>query len=107
MTGGRAERIRALLGAPVYEKLFAAARGRVEEGGEGARSVSLADLAPAERRAAADLLGWEALPEGTVRLALARLDAALRDSAAGAPLREVLEALGGPLGVTGPYHLGE
>lgn len=97
MSAGGAERVRALLGGPAYEKLFAAARRRVEEGGEGARSLMLAGLEPAEARAVADLLGWETLPEGTLRLDLGRLDAALRDSAAGVSLREALEALGGPL----------
>jgi uncharacterized protein (TIGR02679 family) len=91
------ERIRTLLGGPRYEKLFAAARRRVEEAGEGARSVALPDLDEAERRALADLLGWDALPEGPGRLDLVRLDATLRESAAGASLQDVLEALGGPL----------
>lgn len=94
----RAERIRALLGGPSYRRLLDAARRRLEEGGAGARSLSLGGLDSSERRAFADLLGRSVLPGGTVRLDLARLDAALRDSAAAASLREVLEALGGPLG---------
>jgi len=97
VSGGGSERVRALLGGPAYQKVFAAARRRLEEGGEKARSLALAGLDAAERRALADLLGWEALPEGTVQLDLARLDAALREGAAAASLREVIEAFGGPL----------
>ncbi len=91
------ERVRSMLGGPAYRKVFAAVRCRVEEGGQGARSLSLAGLDAAERRALADLLGWEVLPEGTVRLDLPQLEVVLQESAAGASLREVLEALGGPL----------
>ena len=97
MTESGEDRIRALLGGPLYEKLFAAARRRVEEAGEGARSMMVAGLDASERTALADLLGLGSLPDGSVRLDVERLDAALRESAAGVPLRGVLEALGGPL----------
>ena len=97
MTASGADRIRVLLGGPLYEKLFAAARRRVEEAGEGARSMTVAGLDASERTALADLLGLGSLPDGSVRLDVERLDAALRESAAGVPLRGVLEALGGPL----------
>lgn len=97
MSAPDADRIRALLGGPPYEKLFAAARRRIEEAGEGARSVTVAGLETSERIALADLLGLDSLPDGPVRLEIERLDVALRESAAGTPLRGVLEALGGPL----------
>jgi uncharacterized protein (TIGR02679 family) len=97
VTESVAERIRALLGGPHYEKLFAAIRQRVEAAGEGARSMTIAHFDPFERRALADLLGLASLPDGTVRLDLGRLDDALRRSAVALPLEEVLEALGGPL----------
>jgi uncharacterized protein (TIGR02679 family) len=92
-----AVRVRALLGGAEYARLFAAARARFEEGGEAARSVTLAELGEDERRALAGLAGWDTVPAGPVRVDLARLDRALRDSAAGASLREVLHVLGGPL----------
>ncbi len=92
-----AARVRALLGGTEYARLFAAARARIEEGGEAARSVTLGDLDEGERRALASLAGWPTVPAGPVRVDLARLDQALKDSAAGASLREVLHALGGPL----------
>ncbi len=98
MSGGDvAGRIRALLGGPEYRRLLEAARERLEEAGEAARSVTLAELEPAERKALAGLAGWEAIPAGPVRVDLGRLDAALRESAAGASLRDVLAAVGGPL----------
>jgi uncharacterized protein (TIGR02679 family) len=90
-------RIRALLGGSRYRRLLEAARERVEEAGAAARSVTLAELEPAERKALAELAGWEAIPAGPVRVDLGRLDAALRESAAGASLRDVLAAVGGPL----------
>ncbi len=107
MTASGAERIRALLGGPLYEKLFVAARRRVEEAGEGARSMTVAGLDALERTALADLLGLGSLPDGSVRLDVERLDAALRESAAGVPLRGVLEALGGPLRDRRSERLGE
>ncbi len=107
MTASGADRIRALLGGPLYEKLFAAARRRVEEAGEGARSMTVAGLDVSERTALADLLGLGSLPDGSVRLDVERLDAALRESAAGVPLRGVLEALGGPLRDRRSERLGE
>ncbi len=107
MTASGADRIRALLGGPLYEKLFAAARRRVEEAGEGARSMTVAGLDAPERTALADLLGLGSLPDGSVRLDVERLDAALRESVAGVPLRGVLEALGGPLRDRRSERLGE
>ncbi len=107
MTASGAERIRALLGGPLYRKLFAAARRRVEEAGEGARSMTIAGLDASERTALADLLGLGSLPDGSVRLDVERLDATLRESAAGVPLRDVLEALAGPLRNRRSERLGE
>jgi uncharacterized protein (TIGR02679 family) len=93
----RRARVRALLGGSRYAKLFAAARRRVEAAGAQARRATVAGLDPGERTALADLLGWGSLPAGPVRVDLEVLDAALVESAAGAGLAEVLEALGGPL----------
>ncbi len=61
------------------------------------RSLTLRGLDAAERQAIADLMGWKTLPEASVRLSIPRLEEALLASAAAAGLREVLEALGGPL----------
>lgn len=99
MTGAvaSAARVRALLGGAEYARLFAAARARIEEGGEAAKSITLGDLGEGERHALASLAGWDTVPAGPVRVDLARLDQALRDSAAGSSLRQVLDALGGPL----------
>jgi uncharacterized protein (TIGR02679 family) len=90
-------RIRALLAAPGYERLLAAVRARVETAGDAARSVMLEDMDPEQRDALAGLLGLRRAPEGTFRLELERLDQAFRESAVAATLREVLEAVGGPL----------
>jgi uncharacterized protein (TIGR02679 family) len=92
-----ADRLRRLLGGPDLREVLRAARERLEADGEGARSCSLPALGDAERRALAGLLGVEALPPDPIRLELGRLDAALRECAVSASLREVLEALGGPL----------
>ncbi len=97
MTAVGAERIRTLLGGPLYRKLFAAARRRFEDAGERARSINVDGLDTSERRALSDLLGLDSLPEGSLRVDVQRLDAVLRDSAAGTPLKRVLEVLGGPL----------
>lgn len=94
----RGRRIRELLGGPEHRKLFAEARRRHEEAGEGpVRSFTLHNLAAAEREALAGLLGWVSVPEGPVRIRCRQLDNALRASAVDAGLVEVIEALGGPL----------
>jgi uncharacterized protein (TIGR02679 family) len=93
----RPHEIRQHLGGPVYRKLFDAVRRRLEEAGASARTVTVRGLDEAERRAIADLLGWKTLPADPVRLAVARLDHALRESRLAAGLDEVVEALGGPL----------
>jgi uncharacterized protein (TIGR02679 family) len=92
-----AARVRALLGRPEYARLVAAIREAVEGRGARARSVAVDGLDARERRALADLAGWEELPEGRVRVDLDRLDLALRESALGVSLRKALALLGGPL----------
>lgn len=93
----RANAIRRLLGGPAYRAIFAAARERLEAAGDRARAVTLPAVGPETREALAGILGWPNLPEGPIRLRLDDLDAALRASAVGASLQEVLEVLGGPL----------
>jgi uncharacterized protein (TIGR02679 family) len=93
----RQRAIRQHLGGPEYRRLFAAVRRRLEEAGERARIVTLRSLDEAERRAIADLLAWPVLPADPVRVIMARLDQALRESRLAAGLGEVVEALGGPL----------
>ncbi|WP_428266234.1 TIGR02679 family protein [Haliangium sp.] len=85
------------MGDPAYRRLFAAARRRLEEAGERARSFTLRDLGDDERRAVADLLGWPSLPGPSTRVVVDELDRALRETRIEADLVEVLEALGGPL----------
>jgi uncharacterized protein (TIGR02679 family) len=89
--------VRELLGGSEYAKLFAAARRRLEEAGDGARSVTVGPLDAREAQALADLLGWSSVRRGAVRVDLALLDRALGESAAAATLKEVLAALGGPI----------
>lgn len=98
MSDAARERIRALLAAPGYARLLAAVRARVEAAGAAARSVTIEDMDPEQRDALAGLLGLRRAPEGSCRrIELERLDRAFRESAVGATLREVLEAMGGPL----------
>jgi len=85
------------LGGPEYQRLLDAARARLEEIGEEARSFTLADLDETERAALAGLLGSDQVPSGSVKVSLAELDAAISGSAAGVSLREALVILGGPL----------
>jgi len=94
----RRQLIRERLGGPEYAAFFRAVRMRLESAGGGAaRTVSLGALSEAERRAVADLHGWRTVPQGRVRVSLAKLDESLRQSAVAAGVAEVLEALGGPL----------
>ena len=97
MSQGADQRVRRLLGGPEYRKLLAAARARLEEVGEEARSFTLGDLDEAERAAVAGLLGLAQVPSGSVRVSLADLDAAISGSAAEVSLQEALVILGGPL----------
>jgi uncharacterized protein (TIGR02679 family) len=93
------ERIRALLGGRELRPLFDAVRAALEARGPNqVRSVTLSALAEAERRAIADLHGWAEIPRGErLRISLDKLDAALRESAAGAGVVEVVSALSGEL----------
>ncbi len=87
-----------LLGAPEYSRLFTAVRRRLEQGGDAEpRTVGIRGLTGTEREALASLFGRAAMPDVCVSIDLAELDACLRRSRVAAGLREVLEALGGPL----------
>ncbi len=91
--------LRALLGRPELRALFQAVRDALEtRGPEGARSLTLKALSPAERRAIADLHGWPEVPSGeSVRISLPKLDQALRESAVALGLVEAITLLSGPL----------
>lgn len=91
--------LRRLLGRPELRRLFDGARAALESrGGERARGFTLDGCLDAERRAIADLFGWsEVPPDGRFRVSLEKLDGALRASAVGQGLVEVLTRLGGPL----------
>lgn len=94
----RGRLIRERLGGPDYEAFFRAVRVRLESpGGAAARTLTLRGLSEAARRAVADLYGWPTVPEERARVSLAKLDAALRQSAVAAGVVEVVEAVGGPL----------
>lgn len=90
------DRARELTRDPGYAELLAAIRARLEAHADAA-TVTLADLGPAARRALADLLGHRRVPDGTLRISCADLDARFRSSRLEAGLLEVLEAAGGPL----------
>jgi uncharacterized protein (TIGR02679 family) len=91
--------LRALLGRPELDALFQSVRDALEaRGPEGARSLTLTGLSREQRQAIADLHGWQEVPSGErVRISLARLDGALRESAVGQGVVEVITALYGPL----------
>jgi uncharacterized protein (TIGR02679 family) len=91
--------VRAVLGGPDLRALFEAVRDAVEaRGPEEARTVTVAGLSTSERRAIANLHGWNEIPAGEkVRISLPKLDKALRDSALGLGLLEALELLFGRL----------
>lgn len=92
----RAGRVEELLARPGYPVLLAAVRERLEASGDPA-TITLRGLDPGARRALADLLGRRSIPGEVVRVRVADLDQALRDSRVGAGLVEILEADGGPL----------
>lgn len=96
-----AELARSLYGSPELRPLWEAARDRLERRGREERGrVTLASLGASERRAIARLVGAAAVPDdGPVWVELSEVDSALRRQATGAGLAEVLEWLGGPLGV--------
>lgn len=80
---------------PVLARVRSALEAR---GVERARSLTLDEVPPQQRQALAGLFGWREVPSGPkVRLSLEGLDAALRESAVGLGLVEVLTAMFGPL----------
>lgn len=80
---------------PVFAQVHAALQ---ERGVQSARSMTLEDTSPAQRRALAGLLGLREVP-GTprVKLSFANLDVALRESVIGQGLVEVVTAMIGPI----------
>lgn len=92
------QEIRHQLGVAPYCQIFIACKERVERAGfQNARTVRLVDLSEEERLGLANLHGWSTLPPKSFRLDLDALDQALRSSRLEAGLRDVLEALFGPL----------
>jgi len=90
-------RARALLAGAQLAPLFEAVRRRLEETGGAARTATVRG-APLECRVAiADLMGWSSVPAEPVRVELADLDVALRESAAAVDLRAAVELVSGPL----------
>lgn len=80
---------------PVLAQVRAALEAR---GVERARSLTLEDVSAGQRRALAGLLGLREVPSGQrVKVSLRHLDSALRDSAVGHGLVEVVTAMFGPL----------
>lgn len=80
---------------PVLAQVHAAFQ---ERGVDGARSVTLEDASPSQRLALANLLGLREVPlTPRVRLSFANLDVALRDSAIGQSLVDIVTAMFGPI----------
>lgn len=79
--------------------VFAQIRDALEaRGTDRARSVTLVELSAGERRALAGLCGWREVPSTPkVKLSLAEIDRALRDSVVGVGLVEAVTALFGRL----------
>lgn len=92
-----ADELTQLLSAPAYQKLLIAAREHIEKHGESARAITLRALTTDERAAIAGLLGLGSMPAETLRLPLAKIDQALRESRLRVGLHEALIHLGGPL----------
>lgn len=98
LTGAERARIKELFDRPELHRLFAAVRDRLARAGSApAHSVLLKNMDEAERRMLAEVHGWSRIPGSDVRIDLARLDVALRESRAATGLRNVVEALGGPI----------
>ncbi|MGH9277983.1 MAG: TIGR02679 family protein [Acidimicrobiales bacterium] len=89
----------ALLDRPSYRPLWVAARRRLEANGLSLQgtALTLKNLSAAEADAIAGMLGVRRPTHGTLRVPLGSLDRALRSSAVGCGLVEVLTTLGGPL----------
>lgn len=92
------EAIRSLLGGSRHARIFERARGALERtDGEPTGSISLAGLDADELVGLAGLISAKRTPQEGGRLAIARLDAALRASRLGCGIRDAVEALGGPI----------
>lgn len=85
------------LARPELARLWGDVRDRLERLGDARGTVRLAGAGDEERRAVADLLGLGTLPHEELRIPLARLDRALRESRFGVDLRTAMTLLGGPL----------
>lgn len=87
------------LARPELERLWNAARGRLERNGRAITTgpMILADLTDAEVVAVCGLLARRRPAKNRIRVTLTELDAALRASGAGRDLIDTLEAIGGPV----------
>jgi uncharacterized protein (TIGR02679 family) len=80
---------------PVFAQVHAAFE---ERGAQSAKSITLLETPPDQRRVLADLLGLRTVPETPrVKLSFAQLDVALRESAIGQSLVDVVTAMIGPI----------
>ncbi len=95
--GAEREELARFLRRTGFRRLWPAARQRLESLGGVRGTVRLAAAGEDERQALADLLGLATLPRGELRVALVRLDRALRESRFAVDLVSALAALGGPL----------
>jgi uncharacterized protein (TIGR02679 family) len=94
----RCRQLRDTFASPAQQAIFLRCKERLERAGDRpVRSVRLRGLDAAQRRAVADLFGWPRLAGQTVTLNLEKLDAVLRESRLRCSLREVVEALFGPI----------
>lgn len=93
----RKAEIKSAFGGRAYARLFAAVRSRVERGDESQRSVTLDGLSTQEREAIANLFGLHDLPGEIYRVRIDLLEQTLSASRLAATVKQVLEALGGPL----------
>ncbi len=92
--------LRAYLSRPELNRLWAAVRSKLERLGRIGGEAILADPTEPERLAVANLLGLKALPrgpQGTLRVRLVALDAALRASRFAVDLPAAMAQLLGPL----------
>lgn len=98
MTGSTGPDIDRLLGDPGWQRLLAAARRKLERtSGELTGTIGLRDPTDAERRVVIGITGRHRSADvGTLRVDVAELDRALRDSC-GAGLLAVLAHQGGPV----------
>lgn len=90
------DRLRRLLGGPELAGLRSRLRARFERGAT-RDEFTLPDLATAERRALAGLLGRPGGARASMRVRLSGIDEALLHAGVARTLREALEALDGPI----------